>query len=86
MKTKYMLKERLKQRVVYILPLRNENNNKILNVIHNSSLYPTFKEWKQWRVYTHTCKILVYILPLRNENLPTSNPMTSVLLVFISYL
>ena len=44
MKTKYMLKERLKQRVVYILPLRNENNNKILNVIHNSSLYPTFKE------------------------------------------
>ena len=55
---------------VYILPLRNENNQAgVYPLNHKYGLYPTFKEWKQNTGIKAKAKIeYVYILPLRNEN------------------
>ena len=64
-------------RQVYILPLRNENRERIWRS-HSRfwGLYPTFKEWKLICRSCHTFTPFVYILPLRNENSSSSTGLT----------
>ena len=55
--------------LVYILPLRNENNGiDLWSISLEHSLYPTFKEWKPPLNGVKSKPNVVYILPLRNEN------------------
>ena len=88
MKTKQEKLKKIEKIIVYILPLRNENQQSLPHILDRApGLYPTFKEWKPDQPGQSQAELRwVYILPLRNENSKPFLKFREYLIWFISYL